>query len=97
MTREEFVKELEPYAPLNTPTPEEYKVIEKVYQWYPTISETKGKTQVAHLYATFGMVIFHDMAPTADMAARLESDIRDTKRELSNLLDQYEDLKRGLY
>ena len=43
----------------------EYKVIETVYQWHPSVKEVSGKEEVAELYKSFGMAIFHDMLPRA--------------------------------
>lgn len=77
-------------------TTKEYLLIEKVYTFHPSISETHGKVQVADLYDEFGIRIFKDMLPTAEKAQALEEDIHAIKQELSNLLDQYQDLKKGV-
>ena len=42
-----------------TVTDEQYKVIEEVYMWHPSIRNTSGKDEVAELYKSFGMTIFH--------------------------------------
>ena len=44
----------------------EYRVIETVYQWHPSVKEVSGKEEVAELYKSFGMAIFHDMLPRAE-------------------------------
>lgn len=97
MTRAEFEKEVLNYGPghVYTLTADRYALIEKVYNFHPSISETRGKAQVAMLYVEFGIQVFHDMEPTAEMAMKLESDIRATRHELNTLLDRYHDLKKG--
>ena len=50
----------------------EYKVIETVYQWHPSVKEVSGKEEVAELYKSFGMAIFHDMLPRAEKDRELE-------------------------
>lgn len=42
-------------------TEADWKIIEKVYTFHPSISETKGKEQIADLYTEYGMGIIRDM------------------------------------
>lgn len=56
MQKQEFEERIE-----RTVTDEQYKVIEEVYMWHPSIRNTSGKDEVAELYKSFGMTIFHDM------------------------------------
>lgn len=58
MQKQEFEERIE-----RTVTDEQYKVIEEVYMWHPSIRNTSGKDEVAELYKSFGMTIFHDMLP----------------------------------
>ena len=51
---------------------QDYKVIEKVYQFHPAVSETCGKEEVAELYKSFGMTVFYDMLPRAEKSSGLE-------------------------
>lgn len=60
MQKQEFEERIE-----RTVTDEQYKVIEEVYMWHPSIRNTSGKDEVAELYKSFGMTIFHDMLPRA--------------------------------
>ena len=76
-------------------TIEEYRLVEKIYTFHPSISETQGKAQVADLYDVFGIRVFKDMEPTADKARQLEDEIHKKKYELNGLLDKYHDLKGG--
>lgn len=54
MQKQEFEERIE-----RTVTDEQYKVIEEVYTWHPSILNTSGKDEVAELYKSFGMTIFH--------------------------------------
>ena len=64
MQKQEFEERIE-----RTVTDEQYKVIEEVYMWHPSIRNTSGKDEVAELYKSFGMTIFH---VTLGEAAELE-------------------------
>lgn len=65
MQKQEFEERIE-----RTVTDEQYKVIEEVYMWHPSIRNTSGKDEVAELYKSFGMTIFHDMLPRAKKAGK---------------------------
>ena len=67
MQKQEFEERIE-----RTVTDEQYKVIEEVYMWHPSIRNTSGKDEVAELYKSFGMTIFHDMLPRAKKAHELD-------------------------
>ena len=62
----------------------EYKVIETVYQWHPSIQETSGKEEVAGLYRGFGMAIFHDMLPRAELL-HAKAEVERIKAEMGGL------------
>ena len=64
---------------------EEYKVIETVYCFHPSISETNGKEQVANLYIDFGFVIFLDMLPRARVIANIEHERVELNKKLEEL------------
>lgn len=49
MQKQEFEERIE-----RTVTDEQYKVIEEVYMWHPSIRNTSGKDEVAELYKSFG-------------------------------------------
>ncbi len=49
----------------NNISEDDYKLIELVYTWHPSISEIDGKAQILTLYRTYGMRIIRDMAETA--------------------------------
>ena len=82
MQKQEFEERIE-----RTVTDEQYKVIEEVYMWHPSIRNTSGKDEVAELYKSFGMTIFHDMLPRAKKAHREKLDaeleqLRENRMEL---------------
>ncbi len=72
---------------------EDYNLIEYVYTYHPSISETEGKDQVVALYKIFGMAIFKDMLPRAKACADVECRIFFIKSLLSDTLDEYDHLK----
>ena len=75
---------------------ENYKIIEKVYNFHPSISETEGKKQIAYLYINFGMRVIRDMVPTAEKAEELEDRIRQARMQMETLQRAYSDLKEGI-
>lgn len=90
MTRQEFDERCTAKV-----TDEEYKKIEFVYTWHPSISETDGKNQIAMLVGAFGMRIIEDMLPTAQKAQELEDKRMALKNQLDKVNDEYRKLKRG--
>lgn len=71
---------------------EEYKIIETVYGFHPSISDVDGKEQIARLYVNFGFIIIADMYPRAKAAETLYIKRRDLEAqhnaELSRLSEQ---------
>lgn len=96
MTKQEFESALHAYRNMKEAiSPKDYALIEKVYAFHPSISETDGKAQVAMLYAEFGIRIFKDMESTADQAAILEKTIHMKRSELAKVMETMEALRRG--
>ena len=100
MTKSEFIEKVQEYCePMKKSAPgftdQDYKLIEKVYTFHPSISETDGKRQVAMLFVEFGMRIFRDMVATAEQAEKIEDEIRIMRIQLSDLTRQLQDLKEG--
>lgn len=73
----------------------EYRVIETVYQWHPSVKEVSGKEEVAELYKSFGMAIFHDMLPRAEKNRELENKLRHAQAEVERIKAEMEELSRG--
>lgn len=88
MQKQEFEERIE-----RTVTDEQYKVIEEVYMWHPSIRNTSGKDEVAELYKSFGMTIFHDMLPRAKKAHELDELLRNAQREVQRIQEEIEELK----
>ena len=81
MTIEEFKDQLEKLRSVwgedydrIDPTPEEYKVIEYVYTWYPILDNVYGKREIANLYYFGGMGVILNMVDTASEAEDLNND-----------------------
>lgn len=68
MTKAEFTDLLSDTD--TAPNDKEYRIIEFVYTWHPSISGSghEGQRQIAGLYSEFGMRIIADMFPTAQEA-----------------------------
>ena len=98
MTRAEFdkacVEICTDYWP-GSVTDEMFDDINFVYTWYPTISETEGKEQIALLYTTFGFAIIQDMYPRASEALRLDKDECEVKEHLRSLQTKSALLRKG--
>lgn len=77
MMRNEFEKLIS-----KTVSNEEYSTIEYVYTWYPTISETEGKAQIAKLYTDFGMPLIEDMVERSGKMEKAERDLQLFSKEL---------------
>lgn len=73
----------------------EYRVIETVYQWHPSVKEVSGKKEVAELYKSFGMAIFHDMLPRAEKNRELERQFLHARAEMERIRVEMEELSRG--
>lgn len=92
MMYQEFVNRLPDDARI--PTDKEYKTIERVYTWHPSISQNghEGQEQIARLYSEFGMRIIYDMEDTAlmmenlnDARAKAKKTIEDVDRQMAKL------------
>ena len=92
MIWEEFVSRLP--ENVRIPTEEEYKTMEYVYNWHPSIkpSEHEGQEQIARLYSEFGMRIIYDMEETAskmehlnEMRFKAKKEFEDIEKEIAEL------------
>lgn len=100
MTKEEFLKEVNEHLlkgnRISGISDKEYSVIEKVYMFHPSISDTWGKTQIAELYARFGWAIIKDMLPRAELMAEKEREMADVKASMCALQKDIDMLRSGL-
>lgn len=90
MEKREFEKRIE--QPVSDA---EYKVIETVYQWHPSVKKVSGKEEVAELYERFGMAIFQDMLPRAEKNRELENQLRHKQAEAKQIRVEMEELSSG--
>lgn len=97
MTKEEFKKHLEDYAPGNMRkfTDADYALIEYVYTYHPTISNVGGKKQIAVIFQEGGMSVIRDMKRRAQGTEVLEKKIASARLELDKLIKEYEQLKEA--
>lgn len=73
----------------------EYTLIETVYTWYPTISNTNGKQEIATLYHIGGIRIIKDMYATAMAAQAIQNERSKVNAQLEYISQQYEALSKG--
>lgn len=92
MTRSEF----EHRITTRKPTAEEYQVIELVYTHHPSISNAKGKDEIAELYQRFGMRIIRDMEAAAKANRELEKEIATLDAQRQALVEEQTKLKYGI-
>lgn len=97
MTREEFERSCIEVKPQDNkrPTESEYKLIEYVYTFHPSISEVEGKKQIAYLYLSFGMSIIQDMKPRAELMEKKESELRAAREALKKVQDEIAEIRAG--
>lgn len=77
------------------PTDEQYKLIEYVYTFHPSISETDGKKQIAMLYVNFGMSIIQDMKPRAELMEKKEAQLRAARMALEEVQREIAEIRAG--
>lgn len=94
MMKDEFCKQVEAVTG-STPliSDNDYELIEYVYNFYPTISETDGKKQIAMLFSIGGMALIHDMLSRSKRAHELENQIHKCMSELDSYKKELEDMK----
>lgn len=97
MTKEEFKKQLEDYAPGNMRqfSDADYAVIEYVYTYHPVISNVGGKKQIAVIFQEGGMSVINDMKYRAKKAEEFECRIASARIELDKYIKAYEELKEA--
>ena len=91
MTREEFQDLIGREV-----SDEDYKIIEKVYNFHPAVNEVSGKEEVAELYKSYGMVVFHDMLPRAERNCELTKQLRQVQAAADRIKQEMEKLHQGV-
>ena len=92
MDKQEFLDRIKSK---NIPTDKQYKDIEYVYTWHPSIDEVKGKDQIAKLWDIGGIRIIIDLKPTAEKAQVLEHKIALAEAQVQKLRNASFDLMLG--
>lgn len=70
MLKEEFLMRIQ----VSDISPEDYKLIDFVYTWHPSIDPVGGKDEIAAIYNIGGMRIIRDMLKTAERAQEIEDE-----------------------
>lgn len=78
----------------NSVSNEDYTVIETVYMWHPSISNTDGKCQITRLYTDYGMTVIRDMLPRAQQMLLLDGELRQAQYVLDGIRERIEELER---
>lgn len=100
MNKQEFIRKIENIDSnfVNVSISDaDYKDIEYVYTWHPSIDAVRGKEQIAYLFTEFGMRIIYDMMPTAWMAQEAEQKVLETRKAYEAACAEYEKLKKGTH
>lgn len=99
MTHEEFMEALYQQEDLlgeaiNKPSEEEFQVITQVYLYHPSFhySSEEARTQIAELYARFGMTVFWDMLPRAEAIRKAKDDMENAKTAYLTAEAAYQEL-----
>lgn len=78
MDKQEFMKEVShitsPNMNIREVTETEFELIGKVYTWHPTISNIKGKQQVAWMYVNIGITVFRELYDVAEQMELLDAE-----------------------
>ena len=88
MTKEEFLE----YANIENIKEEDWKKIELVYMYYPSISNTNGKSEIATLFRIGDMTIINDMLDRAVAAKELDT----MSRNIAAIQNQLQELQNDL-
>lgn len=83
MEKQEFEKWI-----MDSVTDDEYRIIETVYQWHPSIDEKGNGEQMAELYKDFGMAVIKDMLPRAEKVRGVEVRLKSAQREVERIQDE---------
>ena len=99
MTHEEFMEALYQQEDLlgeaiNKPSEEEFRVITQVYLYHPSFhySSEEARTQIAELYAKFGMIVLWDMLPRAEANRRAKDDMKKAENGYLTAEEAYQKL-----
>lgn len=88
MLKSEFIDILEEISPTHPyPTDEEYKNIEIVYTYHPSISD---KEDIVRLWADYGNIIIEDMSARAQAVMIAEQELREARDRYERAKEVYD-------
>ena len=88
MMKSEFIDILEEISPTHPyPTDEEYKKIEIVYTYHPSISD---KEDIVRLWANYGNIIIEDMTGRAQSVMCAEQELQEARVRYEKAKEMYE-------
>ena len=74
---------------------EQYRDIEFVYTWHPSVPDVNGKDVIAQLYKFGGMRLIKDMIPTANAWRKLSIQRDELKAQIAVCEDAMNALAQG--
>lgn len=74
---------------------EQYRDIEFVYTWHPSVHDVNGKDVIAQLYKLGGMRLIKDMMPTANAWRKLSIQRDELKAQIAVCEDAMNALAQG--
>lgn len=74
---------------------EQYRDIEFVYTWHPSVHAVNGKDVIAQLYKLGGMRLIKDMMPTANAYRKLSIQRDELKAQIAVCEDAMNALAKG--
>ena len=75
----------------------EYRDLEFVYTWHPSIDAVNGKKQIAYIFNEFGMQLIRDMLPTAVALEEAEQELQSARIAYETARENYEQMCNTLY
>ena len=99
MNRGEFKQAVDSVLPKDKEVPEytdrDYEIIEYVYNFHPSISETQGRKQIAELFVNFGMTLINDMVPRAELMEKKEKELSAAREAIRKIEKEIKDIRAG--
>ena len=73
----------------------DYDIVEFVYTWHPSISETDGKQQIVNLYKNGGMLVIKGMIEAATYAKELDDERRELEAKMNTIKERFANISSG--
>lgn len=95
MMREEFSRYVEEMGGKDTLTADQYKTVEFVYTYHPSISETNGKREIASIYVQYGYRVILDMVETAQRVKEIDDEFLSLRKIMTSLREKKDSIANG--